>query len=81
MLWHGNGRFKGIDGFFKMVEENQYKIQYRVMLARYRGKTRCPECNGSRLRKESEYVKVGGATISGVGEDACHRLEGVVCCS
>lgn len=64
VLWHGNGRFKGIDGFFKMVEENQYKIQYRVMLARYRGKTRCPECNGSRLRKESEYVKVGGATIS-----------------
>ena len=56
VLWHGNGRFKGIDGFFK--------IQYRVMLARYRGKTRCPECNGSRLRKESEYVKVGGATIS-----------------
>lgn len=64
VLWHGNGRFKGIDGFFKMVEENQYKIQYRVMLARYRGKTRCPECNGSRLRKDSEYVKVGGATIS-----------------
>ena len=64
VLWHGNGRFKGIDGFFKMVEENQYKIQYSVMLARYRGKTRCPECNGSRLRKESEYVKVGGATIS-----------------
>ena len=64
VLWHGNGRFKGIDGFVKMVEENQYKIQYRVMLARYRGKTRCPECNGSRLRKESEYVKVGGATIS-----------------
>lgn len=64
VLWHGNGRFKGIDGFFEMVEENQYKIQYRVMLARYRGKTRCPECNGSRLRKESEYVKVGGATIS-----------------
>lgn len=60
VLWHGNGRFKGIDGFFKMVEEKQY----RVMLARYRGKTRCPECNGSRLRKESEYVKVGGATIS-----------------
>ena len=64
VLWHGNGRFKGIDGFFKMVEENQYKIQYRVMLARYRGKTRCPECNGSRLRKDSDYVKVGGATIS-----------------
>lgn len=64
MLWHGFGTFSGIDGFFKMVESNQYKIQYRVMLARYRGKTLCPECHGNRLRKEAEYVKVGGATIS-----------------
>ncbi len=64
MLWHGRGRFKGIDGFFKMVEENQYKIQYRVMAARYRGKTMCPDCEGSRLRKDAMYVKVGGATIS-----------------
>ena len=64
ILWHGSGDFKGIDGFFKMVEENQYKIQYRVMLARYRGKTICPECNGSRLRKEALYVKVGGKNIS-----------------
>lgn len=63
-LWHGVGGFKGIDGFFKMVEENQYKIQYRVMMARYRGKTLCPECNGGRLRKEATYVKVGGKSIS-----------------
>lgn len=64
VLWHGRGGFKGIDGFFKMVEENQYKIQYRVMAARYRGKTVCPVCEGSRLRKDAMYVKIGGATIS-----------------
>lgn len=64
LLWHGNSHFPGIDGFFKMVEENQYKIQYRVMMARYRGKTLCPECSGSRLRKGASYVKVGGKTIS-----------------
>jgi len=63
-LWHGIGGFAGIDGFFKMVEENQYKIQYRVMLARFRGKTLCPECHGDRLRKEASYVKVGGKGIS-----------------
>lgn len=62
-LWHGNSMFGGIDGFFKMVEENQYKIQYRVMMARYRGKTICPDCHGSRLRKDVENVKVGGKTI------------------
>jgi excinuclease ABC subunit A len=64
MLWHGDKNFPGIDGFFKMVEENLYKIQYRVMLARYRGKTVCPECHGGRLRKEASYIKVGGKTIS-----------------
>ena len=63
-LWHGNKHFGGIDGFFKMLEENQYKIQYRVMLARYRGKTICPECHGSRLRKDAEYVKINGMSIS-----------------
>ncbi len=63
-LWHGVGGFKGIDGFFKMVEENQYKIQYRVMMSRYRGKTICPDCHGGRLRKEATYVKVGGKGIS-----------------
>lgn len=63
-LWHGVGGFPGIDGFFKMLEENQYKIQYRVMLARYRGKTICPDCKGGRLRKEATYVKVGGKGIT-----------------
>lgn len=64
LLWHGNTQFPGIDGFFKMVEENQYKIQYRVMMARYRGKTLCPECQGARLRREASYVKIGGRTIT-----------------
>lgn len=62
-LWHGNSRWGGIDGFFKWVGENQYKIQYRVMLARFRGKTVCPTCNGSRLRKDASYVKVAGKTV------------------
>ncbi|MDE5774160.1 MAG: excinuclease ABC subunit UvrA [Muribaculaceae bacterium] len=64
ILWHGNGNWEGIDGFFRWVDENQYKIQYRVLKARYRGKTTCPECHGSRLRKDVEYVKVGGKTIT-----------------
>lgn len=54
----------GIDDFFQMVSENLYKIQYRVMQARYRGKTVCPDCHGTRLRKDAQYVKVGGKTIS-----------------
>lgn len=64
LLWHGDGQFPGIDGFFKMVEENLYKIQYRVMLARYRGKTLCPTCHGNRLRPETMYIKVGQKTIT-----------------
>ncbi len=64
ILWHGKGSWKGIDGFFKWVDENQYKIQYRVLKARYRGKTECPECHGSRLRHDVEYVKVGGKSIT-----------------
>ena len=63
-LWHGGYGFEGIDGFFRMVESNSYKIQYRVMMARYRGKTICPDCHGSRLRKDASYVKVGGRTIT-----------------
>ena len=63
ILWHGRGKFYGIDGFFKWVDENQYKIQYRVMKARYRGKTVCPECHGSRLKPDASYVKIGGRTI------------------
>ena len=68
-LWHGvEGEDKResvcIDRFFDMLRENQYKIQYRVMLARYRGKTVCPVCHGSRLKKETDYVKIGGKNIS-----------------
>ena len=72
MLWHGDTAEQrlpeeeqvSIDAFFRMLERNQYKIQYRVMLARYRGKTVCPECHGSRLKKDAEYVKVGGRSIT-----------------
>ncbi len=72
ILWHGSPEEQAlpqqeqvsIDAFFKMLEANQYKIQYRVMLARYRGKTVCPECHGSRLRPEAAYVKVGGRSIT-----------------
>ena len=65
-LWHGNGRDDeaSIDNFFRMVEKNQYKIQYRVMLARYRGKTVCPDCHGKRLRPEAGYVKINGRSIT-----------------
>ena len=63
-LWHGKDQWPGIDGFFKWVDENQYKVQYRVLKARYRGKTICPECHGSRLRKDVEYVKIGGKSIT-----------------
>ena len=63
-LWHGPRDKACIDSFFKMLEENQYKIQYRVMLARYRGKTVCPACHGSRLKKEALFVKVGGKNIA-----------------
>lgn len=64
MLWEGTKYFEGINAFFKMLEENQYKIQYRVMLARYRGKTVCPTCRGTRLKPEAGYVRVGGQSIS-----------------
>lgn len=62
-LWHGNSHWEGIDGFFKWVDTKQDKIQYRVLKARYRGKSVCPDCHGSRLRKDVEYVKVAGKTI------------------
>ena len=64
MLWEGTPYFEGINAFFKILQENQYKIQYRVMLARYRGKTLCPKCHGTRLKPEAGYVKVGGRSIS-----------------
>lgn len=73
-LWHGLPSDKNrdkydqvcIDAFFRMLKENQYKIQYRVMLSRYRGRTVCPECRGRRLRKEANYVKIGGMSISDI---------------
>ena len=64
ILWRGNRYFKGLDAFFRHLEKKKYKIQYRVMLSRYRGKTRCYECGGTRLKKESDYVKVGNRSIS-----------------
>lgn len=75
-LWHGDGQPDTvcIDRFFQMLEENQYKIQYRVMLARYRGKTVCPVCHGSRLKKEASYVRVGGATITELVELPMNEL-------
>ena len=62
-LWHGDKDWEGIDGFFNWVDSNQYKIQYRVLKARYRGKTTCPVCHGARLRKDSEYVLIDGYKI------------------
>jgi excinuclease ABC subunit A len=63
VIWNGNRYFFGINSFFEHLEEKKYKIQYRVMLSRYRGKRECPECHGQRLRKESGYVKIGGKSI------------------
>lgn len=64
LIWSGNKSFKGIHHLFNKLEEKSYKIQNRVMLSRYRGKTKCTECEGKRLRKEATYVKIGGASIS-----------------
>ncbi len=64
LLWEGNEFFRGLHKFFKRIEEKSYKIQYRVMLSRYRGKTKCTTCHGDRLRKESNYVKIDNTTIT-----------------
>ncbi|MGD1946088.1 MAG: excinuclease ABC subunit UvrA [Croceivirga sp.] len=64
LVWNGNDHFIGIHKFFEQLEEKSYKIQNRVMLSRYRGKTKCPLCNGKRLRKEANYVKIQGNSIS-----------------
>ena len=64
LIWNGNKKFNGIHHFFQKLEEKSYKIQNRVMLSRYRGKTKCTDCNGNRLRKETNYVKVFDKTIS-----------------
>lgn len=63
-LWKGNKFFKGLNHFFKHLEEQTYKIQYRVMLSRYRGKTLCPECKGTRLRHDANFVKISGMSVS-----------------
>jgi excinuclease ABC subunit A len=63
VLWKGNGYFTGLSQFFTFIESQTYKIQYRVMLSRYRGKTSCPDCVGTRLRKDASYVKIGGKSI------------------
>ena len=64
LLWTGNKYFSGLNAFFKQLEEQTYKIQYRVMLSRYRGKTNCPDCKGSRLRNDANYVKVAEKSIT-----------------
>ncbi len=80
-LWHGLPSDRGakekpcIDAFFQMVKENQYKIQYRVMLARYRGKTTCPTCHGTRLKPEAEYVKINGRSITDLVQMPVIRLK------
>jgi excinuclease ABC subunit A len=64
VIWEGNKYFEGLNQFFKYLEQDSYKIQNRVMLSRYRGKTLCPDCKGTRLRKDANYVKIGGKSIS-----------------
>jgi excinuclease ABC subunit A len=80
-LWHGLPSDRGekekpcIDFFFQMVRDNQYKIQYRVMLSRYRGKTTCPKCHGTRLKPEADYVKIGGRSITNLVQMPVVRLK------
>ncbi len=80
-LWHGLPSDRGakekpcIDQFFQMVKENQYKIQYRVMLSRYRGKTTCPKCHGTRLKPETDYVKIDGRSITDLVQMPVTRLK------
>lgn len=74
-LWKGNSFVDGINDFFKEVEQNLYKVQYRVLLSRYRGRTLCPECKGYRLRKEALYVKVGGKHIGELCEMQVNDLQ------
>jgi excinuclease ABC subunit A len=66
LLWEGNGHFEGINDFFKHLETKSYKIQYRVMLSRYRGRTNCPDCRGTRLRKDAQYVKIANTSITDI---------------
>lgn len=80
LLWHGTVKGKKVleccvDNFFQMVQDNQYKIQYRVMMARYRGKTLCPTCYGTRLKPEAGYVRVGGRTIADLVDLPIYELK------
>ncbi|WP_276166595.1 excinuclease ABC subunit UvrA [Zobellia alginiliquefaciens] len=74
LVWNGNDHFIGLNKFFEQLEEKSYKIQNRVMLSRYRGKTRCGVCHGKRLRKETDYIKVGGKNISDLVELPIKKL-------
>ena len=74
LLWTGNQYFKGLNAFFKHLESKTHKIQYRVMLSRYRGRTTCPECKGTRLRKDAAYVKINGTSINELVLLPIHRL-------
>ena len=75
LVWDGNKYFTGLTDFFKELEEKSYKIQNRVLLARYRGKTRCHSCHGRRLRKETNYVKIQGKSISDLVEISIEKLQ------
>lgn len=75
LVWDGNKYFTGLTDFFKELEEKSYKIQNRVLLARYRGKTRCHNCHGRRLRKEANYVKIQGKSISDLVEISIEKLQ------
>ena len=75
LVWDGNKYFTGLTDFFKELEEKSYKIQNRVLLARYRGKTRCHSCHGRRLRKEANYVKIEGKSISDLVEISIEKLQ------
>lgn len=74
LLWKGNSYFTGINKFFEHIEERKYKIQYRIMLSRYSGKTTCPQCEGKRLRREALYVKIAGKNISELLEMSIEEL-------
>ena len=76
LLWKGGKGVKGIDDWFKFMDSQAYKVQYRVLSARYRGRTRCPECEGSRLRPDAAYVKVGGKSIQELVEMPLAELYG-----
>jgi excinuclease ABC subunit A len=78
LLWTGNRYFGGINGFFDYLENNKYKIQYRVMLARYRGKTVCPDCKGKRLKKETGYVKIAGYSMQDLVDLSADQLQPII---